>query len=321
MKVLTDNTVFAENTAPETVGWRLLTKKEEIPGCPEAVLSRFFSRKRVWVGTLDWPLSWTCFFLVEESSFSQYDSLIELSREHVRMEDGTVCLAGIGRDFHGQKKRPWISLPGNLHLSFYLKPNIILQNFGAAFMILGAASVVQAIDEIEYMRGKAGIKWVNDILVDDAKVAGILTHTQSMEDMVTSAVIGVGINVEQDPSIRSDRFTGKTASLRSLAVRKQDMNMAYVLKKFLYFMDANYQELKKGKVSRLLEFYRSRSVFMGKKVRVVSDKERGREKEIACGRMTGIGENLELYIEGFSKPISSGRIIVSPVKQKTYRFS
>lgn len=307
MKVYSDSLSFSKEILPEAGDWTPLEDTEDIEACPKRILFRMSSKGEWHSGRLHWPLCWSCFVIVEKSSFSQYDILIELSRSPARLNDDIICLAGHGRGFHGRKDRPWVTLPGNLHLSLHLAPDAIIENFAGAFMAMTAVSLVQTLDAVEGLKGKAGIKWVNDILIDGAKVAGILTHTQSMDNMVTSAVIGVGINVERIPETGPDRYTGGAASIRSFAPR---VNQTLVLKRFLYYMDENYRKVKKGKADVLLEAYRDRSVFLGKEVRVVEDDEDGIGKELARGRLNAVGDNLELYIEGHEKPITSGRLEV-----------
>ena len=41
-------------------------------------------------------------------------------------------------------------------------------------------AVVDALDAVPGLEGRARIKWVNDILIGDAKVAGILAYTQTL---------------------------------------------------------------------------------------------------------------------------------------------
>lgn len=52
----------------------------------------------------------------------------------------------------------------------------------------------------------AAIKWPNDILIGGKKVCGILVETTLQKDLVYSAVIGVGLNVNQE------RFETKNAT-------------------------------------------------------------------------------------------------------------
>ena len=52
---------------------------------------------------------------------------------------------------------------------------------------------------------QAQLKWPNDVLVDDRKIAGILVEVQALERNHTAAVMGFGINVAPDPE-RDDKL-------------------------------------------------------------------------------------------------------------------
>ena len=43
------------------------------------------------------------------------------------------------------------------------------------------------------------IKWPNDILINGKKVTGILTELQAESDQINSVIIGIGMNVNQEP--------------------------------------------------------------------------------------------------------------------------
>jgi BirA family biotin operon repressor/biotin-[acetyl-CoA-carboxylase] ligase len=53
----------------------------------------------------------------------------------------------------------------------------------------------------------AVLKWPNDVLVGDKKLAGILVETQSQGGKLDSVIVGVGVNLEIVPSAVSDRAT------------------------------------------------------------------------------------------------------------------
>ncbi|PMS36481.1 BirA family biotin operon repressor/biotin-[acetyl-CoA-carboxylase] ligase [Trinickia symbiotica] len=51
------------------------------------------------------------------------------------------------------------------------------------------------------------LKWPNDILLDDDKLAGILVETAWSTPLATAAVIGVGINVRDDVTLSAEQAT------------------------------------------------------------------------------------------------------------------
>ncbi len=253
---------------------------------------------------------WTQAFIIHHAPSSHYDLLIDLSQKGIVLQDRIICLAGSGKKFHGQRNRHWVASEGNIHLTIFLAPNKKIAHFQVGFITLAAASLIETIDALESFHGKANIKWVNDVLINDAKIAGSLVHTMSIEDTVAIAVLGIGLNVETIPEVPPDLFAPKVASLRSFAEDPSCCKLKKVLKLLLLRISENYDLLLAGYYDRLLDIYRRRSLVVGRNVKILSDRTNGLKEEIASGRVTGIGDNLELILEGKEKPVTRGRLIL-----------
>ncbi|MRC69595.1 biotin--[acetyl-CoA-carboxylase] ligase, partial [Bacillus thuringiensis] len=65
-------------------------------------------------------------------------------------------------------------------------------------------------------------KWPNDILINGKKTVGILTEMQAEEDRVRSVIIGIGINVNQQPNDFPDELKDIATSLSQAAGEKID---------------------------------------------------------------------------------------------------
>jgi BirA family biotin operon repressor/biotin-[acetyl-CoA-carboxylase] ligase len=96
----------------------------------------------------------------------------------------------------GRQGRPWASPPGaNLYLS-------VSRRFSGELARLGGLSLVAGIATAEAMRAigavAVGVKWPNDLVVDDdgtlRKLGGILIEG-GLQDGAVRAVIGIGLNV------------------------------------------------------------------------------------------------------------------------------
>jgi BirA family biotin operon repressor/biotin-[acetyl-CoA-carboxylase] ligase len=253
---------------------------------------------------------WSYAFIVKDAPSSQFDLLVEVSRRGNHIPDGVVCVAGTGQSFHGQKGRPWVAHPGNIHLSIFLSPRKIIEHFHTGFSILAAVSIVNAIDHFEELRGRAGIKWVNDVLIEGAKVAGFLAHTSSVESAVNAAVLGIGLNVETTPRIHADVFVPRVAALRDFIADRAVCTQREVLHLLLSSLADNYDALLSGRGARLLDAYKERSLVIGRNVRILSDTAGERMREIAAGRVESIGDNLELIFEDAREPVTKGRLIL-----------
>ena len=105
----------------------------------------------------------------------------------------------------GRRGRTWVSPPGrNLTLSVAVRPRVAATDAWqlALAAALAARSACAALAPV-------ALKWPNDVVSDDgAKVGGLLLETTIDGERVTSAVIGIGLNVnwpraEMPPEIAS----------------------------------------------------------------------------------------------------------------------
>ncbi len=105
---------------------------------------------------------------------------------------------------HGRLGRQWISPPGNLHASF------VVSAFGEAAVApqLGFVAGVAALSALRAATGEAGrfaLKWPNDLLLDGAKLGGILLENVSAPTgdarlpRASIAIIGIGVNCAEAP--------------------------------------------------------------------------------------------------------------------------
>jgi biotin-(acetyl-CoA carboxylase) ligase len=141
-------------------------------------------------------------------------------------------------------------------------------------------------------------------------VSGVLAHTQSQGEIVTSAVLGIGINVESTPHVKRDPFVPGVASLRDFVGSSDNCNQRLIFNLLTRCLDRNYRLLLSGQYHRLLDFYRQRSLVIGREVNVYPDAGGDISVGLVSGRVISIGENLELYLDGVETPVLKGRLIL-----------
>ncbi|MBO0764091.1 MAG: biotin--[acetyl-CoA-carboxylase] ligase [Hyphomicrobiaceae bacterium] len=99
----------------------------------------------------------------------------------------------------GRSDRPWVSMPGNLHASLLTR----LPDPPGALPQLSLVAGVATIDAIRQAAGggPAGLrlKWPNDVLIGQAKCAGILIESIASRNTAT-VVIGIGIDLAWHPA-------------------------------------------------------------------------------------------------------------------------
>jgi BirA family transcriptional regulator, biotin operon repressor / biotin---[acetyl-CoA-carboxylase] ligase len=253
---------------------------------------------------------WRYLLVSEFAAESQYERLIRIARGSAELPDGVACVARSGSAFQGFRGRSWIGNEGNIHLSVHLAPMRPVDRFETILLALAAVSVVEAIDAVPGLRGAAGIKWVNDILIGKAKVAGVLAYSQTRGSVVTSIVLGIGLNVARVPAIVPTAFVPTATALRRHLPESVQVECAEVLRHLLTTLAHNYRALLRDGWRSLMDRYRERSVIQGRHVLLSSDDPDEVPRVFAAGPVERIGDGLELILGGRTGPITRGRLIL-----------
>lgn len=161
-------------------------------------------------------------------------SMVKMSRP----PEGTVITALEQTQGKGQRGATWQSKPGeNLLMSVILYPPFL--NAEDLFALSEAVSLAVS-DALEAVSGSdTFIKWPNDIVIKDQKVAGILIETAWTESRVQSVVCGIGINLNQqqfDFPNASSLFALTGREFEPDSCREEIMNR----------IEANYLRLRTG---------------------------------------------------------------------------
>jgi BirA family biotin operon repressor/biotin-[acetyl-CoA-carboxylase] ligase len=152
------------------------------------------TRGAVWPAPLEWHGTLTS------------TSDILKARARLGAPEWTGLLADTQTGGRGREGRTWISPPGGLYLSVVLRPR-----FAEVGLIPLAAGV--AVAEVAEEHGVAArLKWPNDAVVNDRKLAGVLTESSSSSRGVEWVVVGVGVNVSVD-RVSLDSLGGTATSL------------------------------------------------------------------------------------------------------------
>lgn len=138
----------------------------------------------------------------------------ELARRVPVLDDLAFVMAETQSAGRGRRGRIWLSPPGmNLYLS-------VLKRFDTGFASLSGLSLavgvmlIRALDDLGIRT--AGLKWPNDVLAGQAKLAGILVELSGEYSGPCAAIIGVGLNIRLPDSLH-ERAGQPITDLASLA--------------------------------------------------------------------------------------------------------
>jgi BirA family biotin operon repressor/biotin-[acetyl-CoA-carboxylase] ligase len=94
----------------------------------------------------------------------------------------------------GRWGRTWASAPGALlQFSVVMRPKASVDSVGVLTAAVGVATARAIEEQVSAIR--CGLKWPNDVIVADRKVAGILLESRVVGASFDAVVAGIGINV------------------------------------------------------------------------------------------------------------------------------
>lgn len=309
MIVFTDNIEFAQSCIPEDCDW----KESKITGldAPVATLAgELFDAPTIMFAEVPTAKYWSYMFAVEDAGNSQYDVLSRLAISGSQLPDRVLCCAGSGQQFHGFKNRQWQACRGNIHLSVFLKPGMEIEGDAAGFIVASVIAALQTVETFDLNGAVPAIKWVNDVLVEGVKVGGVLARLQKQGPVTESAVIGIGLNVEQKPSVKRDPHVPDVGAISDFAAKSDSCRHVDALPVLVEHLARNIEDLGNGKFPALFDLYRQHSLVLGRRVTILRDTLEMSSEIIARGRVESIGKSLELIIQGHPGPVTNGRLVL-----------
>ncbi|MBW2630539.1 MAG: biotin--[acetyl-CoA-carboxylase] ligase [Deltaproteobacteria bacterium] len=125
--------------------------------------------------------------------------------------EGEVVIADCQTAGRGRlRDRVWHSPPGrNLYTSIILRPDIQPASAQGLTLVAGVA-----VTELLSGYCPVALKWPNDILAGDRKISGILTEMRIKGQNLDSVVVGIGINVNMEPTDFQEELRNISTSLK-----------------------------------------------------------------------------------------------------------
>ena len=182
--------------------------------------------------------------------------------------EGTLVLTEEQSAGRGRMDRKWLS-PGykNLLFSILLRPALQANELFVLTMILALA----VIDGIKGMTNiHAGIKWPNDLYIENRKLGGILTEFSLRGRNVEYVVLGLGLNVNWNPE-EEEGILYPSTSILAESGREVSRNelLIHIVKAF----EGYYKEAVSGNTERLYRKWNDLSIMAGREVHVESKGE------------------------------------------------
>ncbi|MBU6140377.1 MAG: biotin--[acetyl-CoA-carboxylase] ligase [Proteobacteria bacterium] len=174
----------------------------------------------------------------------------------------------------GRRNRDWISPAGNLYFSLVLRPKIELEKIPQLSFV--------AIAALRLAVKNSMVKWPNDLLIEEKKVAGLLLESKISEKNCEFVVIGIGINLTSHPS----ETIFPASNLENFGIKISPPEM---LKKFLDEFEILYQNWLDFDFAGIRQIWLQRAYRLNEKVKLKLD---GKEVEGVFSGIDGEGNLL-----------------------------
>ena len=185
------------------------------------------------------------------------------------VEHGTLVLADAQTAGRGRMARTWFSPPGtNLYASLVIRSTVDAQRLAAwlswlpLMAALGAAEAIEAVGSLSI-----GVKWPNDLLINERKVGGILCESGTATGGGPFQVVGLGINVNGAPEDFPEDLRGMATTLRHESGSYIDRNR--LIAQVLQELESCLEEFLQRGRERIALAYRRRCTTIGRTVKAL----------------------------------------------------
>lgn len=236
--------------------------------------------------------------------FDEIDSTNEEARRRAAAGDpGDIALVAdrqtAGR---GRRGRPWVSTEGNLFFSVLLRPRTGPAR-AAELSFATAIALHEGLSEATGQAARFALKWPNDVLLDGAKVAGILLESATGTDGgLEYLVIGAGANLYHFPGETPYPATSVATTL-GLDITAIDL-LRLILPRLSYWIG----QWERDGITALREAWLARAASLGGRITVRL------AHETIEGRFAGLAGDgaLELILDnGSRRAITAGDVFFS----------
>src|SRR5580658_9784592 len=243
----------------------------------------------MWGG--EWDIHW----------LDEVDSTNTYVRDRARRgaPAGLVAVADHQTAGRGRLDRRWESPPrANLLTSILLRPDCRPEDVHlcAGAVALAAADACREVAGLEPV-----LKWPNDLLLDGAKLAGVLAEAEFAGPDLSAVIVGIGINVAWPGPVEAGGTCLDEAAGTGLPVDRR-----VLLDRLLVGLEPRCEQLQEAVGRRdLADKVRRRCATLGQRVRVVLAGEE------LIGRADAIDDAGRLVVETASglRPVSAGDVV------------
>ena len=200
---------------------------------------------------------------------------------------GEFVIAEAQTHGRGRLGRRWESPPGvNLYFSVILRPRLMPVH-APQITLMAAVALAETIAPL--IRQAPVIKWPNDILVNDRKLAGVLSEAACSPERIDHVILGIGLNLNYRAVSMPAELRRRATSVVDLT--GNDVDRESVMVRLIHNLDRCYGELEESGFETLRPRWDAFFGLRGRRVRIEN------HEHVVIGRALGIDRNGALILE------------------------
>ena len=181
--------------------------------------------------------------------------------------EGTTVVADAQTEGRGRLARTWFSPPGaNLYVSVVLRPAVDAVK-KPQIGLVAVIALVEALVRL-YPRLPVGVKWPNDVCIENRKLAGVLCNLKGKRRQSDCLVLGVGVNVNLVAAKFPAEIAHCATSLREAV--GEEISRPRLLATFLEELEEAYDRWLDGGFEPFLEIWAKYAILTGSQVRIAA---------------------------------------------------
>lgn len=181
-------------------------------------------------------------------------------------EEGEVVVAESQSQGRGRLGRKWFSPPYlNLYLSLILRPQIPPHQ-ASVMTLMAAVATAEAIQSSSGL--KPSIKWPNDLLLGERKVAGLLNEIHSEADRIHFIILGIGVNINMEKKMFPKEICQSATSLK--IEKGEPISRKDFFQTLLQKLECWYSIFFEKGPSAILDAWRGWATLQGRLVKITS---------------------------------------------------
>ena len=185
---------------------------------------------------------------------------------------------------YGRRKSKWHSYVGNIHLSIFTTPDCNVNRVNQ-LSFLTSISIGQTLKKIK-KNINFFYKWPNDIIFKKKKVGGVLIETSSSRDKIKWAIIGIGINLKNHPTLSKSSYQATSFYNENIIINKEEF-----IKIFLKIFFKNYNKWKLNGFKFVKKKWLSNIYKDNNKIKIMD------KNKIVIGKLSSISSNGSLLLK------------------------